>query len=1370
MSKHSHSFPPRLVSPRRVRQLGLLAAAICAFVAHAPAALLVHVKYDGSQATNAGTLGTAADGTLTGGAVFTNDAVLGGGAVYFDATASNFVAHGNSPVGGATNRTVSIWTKNTQVATDGQRSLLGFGSTAGSPNGSKMDFDLDASAGSAGVGRIEIGVNGGRTAPTYTAPAANSNQWTLVTFTWDAARGTGMNGGRFLINGNFVYAPGAATPVIDTLSDGTSAFNVGKSANTVTPLQYFTGLLDDVAVWNEALSDTEVLAMYQVATNAALQYDAGQFDQLRALHLAGSGSVTIGPRTWTYATNLLSTAGLSSTAAGLVLVLNTTNRTGVAAWEAVAPVILTQPASSTNVVGTSVTLTNFALGAQPLGFQWYQSNAPVAGATSQTLTRNPLAFTHAGPYFVVVTNLYGATTSSVATLTVLGNTPPSITTQPTNVTVIKGQPATLFAVADGSPPMSFQWRKNGTPVGGATTNSYTLASTVYADAGNWDLVVTNNFGSVTSAVAVLTVLDVTAPVIANATNITVPPAGPAGTVVSLAHVTATDDKDGPVSVTLQPPSGATFPPGVTVVKATATDSGANTATAYFTVSVLATVALQTNWMDTFTVSAQSNDINFEYNSPGRQAGILAPIRWSEPIGFDQFGNFDAQSSVDNGGTYPGTVWFAPVSPTPNLLWSSPAREFVESASYAIEFEVKPPTGPAGNSWAGFSWGTPTPLRGPDISGVGPIGGMGLLFRTTSTTNEIAIWQGGTVIHRGYPFYQGTGLAPLPPPPFTFRVEVSASAIGDGSPALVRAYVNGTPIRLSDQTTNSFVWVKTNGFGGGYFTLSAFSQTGGQQDTTFDNVKVLAVPSIWPSRPAITAIAGRSNQTFSVTVPPSLVATSTVSVVISNANPAAATLVGEAGGLTTLTFTAGGTNRQSVTVVGQAAGGTTFTLSTTAGVPIGGRPVAVEVLGTPLNFANPGFEEPPIPGLPGYGSVPGWSVSDPNYVGVSPNLNIGGSLANNSRSADGGHVGLLRALPNQFIYEQVIATTVSNLSVGQKYELSFAANARAGASTARMGVELDGTLVLDARVTPVDNAVVADYKPVGIVFTAPASTISLAISNQSIGTTEAMLFVDDFAVKPLNPGKWSIAPWTGDADSGIWSTNTYTHAYNFGTTTNATLNGVLFTGVGGGNPAVAGQFVTAGYPNALVNGNVGNNNLTGESFKLAGNFIYNSAFPSLTVQGLTPGATYRLTLFGVGWSDTNPGQRVCTWSGGGESLTVNLNTYAQGNGLLLHYDYVATGTNETITGRVLGSDTYHTFAFANQFVAAPVVAPELRISLVAGPQVRVAWDASVTGFTLQSAPEVTGPYTDVGITPTVEGADQVVYQTPSGKRFYRLFKP
>ncbi len=1338
----------------------------CAAVLPVRAALVVHLPYDHNSAANAGALGSAHDGTLEGGAVFTTEAALGNGALALDAAASSYVSHGFSPLGGATPRTVSIWTKNRIAPGDGQRSLLGFGSTAGSPNGSKMDFDVDASASPQGVGRLEIGLNGGRTSPTYTSPGVNNDQWTLVTFTWSPDRGASMNGGRFFVNGSFVYAPSPASPVVDTLADAGSAFNVGKSANDpfLGPgvQQHFNGLLDDVAIWDETLSETEVRALYQMAVEPALKYDAGQFQQLRALFLAGSGSVMLGARSWSYATNLPATEGLLNTAAGYVLVLDATNRTGVANWAQVPPVLLTQPASATNLVGASVTFTNYALGAQPLSYQWYFSDAPLAGATGPTFTRNPLELAHAGPYFVVVSNLYGATTSSVATLTVLGTTPPFITANPTNTTVVKGQPLTLWVGADGTPPLQYQWRKNGMAVGGASFSpSYNLSSAGYSDAGKWDVIVSNPLGSVTSAVAVVTVLDVTSPVINNAADLAVTSAGPGGTVVSLDHVSATDDKDGAIPVTLSPPSGSLFPPGVTVVKAAATDGSGNAATAYFTVSVLATVAWQTNFLDTFTVSAASSDINAEYSAPGRQAGVLSPLRWSEPLGFDRDGANDDLSHLGDA----GTLVFSPFTPGANLVLSSPAHDFLESPTYAIEFDVIPPQGDAGNSWAGFTWGTPTPLRGPDQSGVGPIGGMGLLFRTSNQTNEIQIWQASTVILRGQPYYQGIGSAPLPAPPFRFRVEVNAAAFGGGSPALVRALVNGTPIRLSPGAADEFVWVKTNGFGGGYFTLSAFAQAPGQWDSIFDNVRVFALPSIWPSRSTVTTIAGRSNQTFSVVVPPTLVATNPVTVVLANANPGVATLAGETGGALTLTFPAGGANVRSVTVIGHAAGETTFTLSTTAGVPIGGRPVSVKVIGLPLHIANPSFEEPPIPGLPGFGAIPGWDVSDINSVGVSPNLEIGGSLANNSRSTDGSYVALLRSVPNLFANEQMIGTTIANLVPGQKYELSFQANARVGGAAARMDVLLDGTAVLATQIAPVDNGVALPYKPLSLVLTPTAFTVTLAIANQSPGSAEATVFVDGFTVKPLTPGRWSIAPWTGDEDSGIQDTNTYTHAFNFGRAGDIAVNGVTFVGVAGANPAVAGKFVTANYPSTLQNS--ANNNLTGQSSLLAGDFIYGGQQPQLTLQGLIPGAQYRLTLFGGGWADTQPGQRLCTWMGGGESLTVDENTYGTGNGLRVHYDFLASGTEETIEGRVLGPGTYHTFAFANQLVAQPV---RLRITQVSPTQVRIAWPAAAAGYVLQSSSAVAGGYTNVAVTPGLEGDEQVVYQPISGTRFYRLVKP
>ena len=87
-----------------------------------------------------------------------------------------------------------------------------------------------------------------------------------------------------------------------------------------------------------------------------------------------------------------------------------------------------------------------------------------------------------------------------------GSQAPGITTQPANRTVAVGQSATFTVAASGTAPLSYQWRRNGGNISGATAASYTLASAQLADNGAvFDVVVTNSFGSATSNTATLTV-------------------------------------------------------------------------------------------------------------------------------------------------------------------------------------------------------------------------------------------------------------------------------------------------------------------------------------------------------------------------------------------------------------------------------------------------------------------------------------------------------------------------------------------------------------------------------------------------------------------------------------------------------------------------------------------------------------------------------------------------------------------------------------------------------------------------------------------------------------------------------------------------
>jgi hypothetical protein len=83
-------------------------------------------------------------------------------------------------------------------------------------------------------------------------------------------------------------------------------------------------------------------------------------------------------------------------------------------------------------------------------------------------------------------------------------TAPSITTQPIGRNACSGTPVSFSLVTGGSAP-TFQWRKDGVNISGATAATLTVASASATDAGNYDCVATNACGTITSSVATLTV-------------------------------------------------------------------------------------------------------------------------------------------------------------------------------------------------------------------------------------------------------------------------------------------------------------------------------------------------------------------------------------------------------------------------------------------------------------------------------------------------------------------------------------------------------------------------------------------------------------------------------------------------------------------------------------------------------------------------------------------------------------------------------------------------------------------------------------------------------------------------------------------------
>ncbi len=85
-------------------------------------------------------------------------------------------------------------------------------------------------------------------------------------------------------------------------------------------------------------------------------------------------------------------------------------------------------------------------------------------------------------------------------------TSPALSVQPLSQTVTSGQTVTFSAVATGSPPLAYQWFREGSPIPGATGPSYSIAKADLADSGaQYELGVTNPGGTARSADATLTV-------------------------------------------------------------------------------------------------------------------------------------------------------------------------------------------------------------------------------------------------------------------------------------------------------------------------------------------------------------------------------------------------------------------------------------------------------------------------------------------------------------------------------------------------------------------------------------------------------------------------------------------------------------------------------------------------------------------------------------------------------------------------------------------------------------------------------------------------------------------------------------------------
>jgi|GEM_PF-605883 len=178
------------------------------------------------------------------------------------------------------------------------------------------------------------------------------------------------------------------------------------------------------------------------------------------------------------------------------------------------PAINLAPQGQTVNQGVSVTFSVLASSTSPLTYQWLKDGVPIPGAYFPAYTLPSVQATDAGAYSVVVASFAGAVVTPAVPLNLGPPLAPVITAQPQNLTLAPGATAVFSVAVSGAPPLAYQWfltQPSGggfsySAIVGATAAVYSKTNVQVTDAGSYDVIVSNPFGSVTSTLATLEVV------------------------------------------------------------------------------------------------------------------------------------------------------------------------------------------------------------------------------------------------------------------------------------------------------------------------------------------------------------------------------------------------------------------------------------------------------------------------------------------------------------------------------------------------------------------------------------------------------------------------------------------------------------------------------------------------------------------------------------------------------------------------------------------------------------------------------------------------------------------------------------------------
>jgi hypothetical protein len=463
------------------------------------------------------------DGILQGGTTATNAGVLGT-AFSFDGV-NSYVQINDSPLFHPANLTIEAWVRFTSLdspavgrSPPGEQYIV---FKQNSRNNSFEGFDLGKyRVGNNDYFRFQVASSSGKEIMILSTTAVSTGVWYHV---------AGVRGANFLqiyVNGHL----DTQTSVDFAQDYDVLPLYFGTSGQSTWDHK-FSGLLDEVSLYNRALGSNEIFAIYAAGSSGKCRLPAIESQPRSLLTAVGSNAsfsvfaIGAAPLAYQWRFNGVDLPGASGSVLTLTNVQTSSSGNYVVVvsnylgWvtSSVAtlsvltpPSFTTQPANLTNLLGSTASFSAVAAGSTPLSYRWQQNgvfltnSARVTGVASNTLSVTSIQAADAGSYAVVASNAVGVATSAPASLIVW--VPPAIVNQPQSQTVVAGTNAILTITTSGTPAPAYQWQFNSAILPGATNSTLVLSNVQPAQAGDYFVTVTNAIGSATSAVAAITVL------------------------------------------------------------------------------------------------------------------------------------------------------------------------------------------------------------------------------------------------------------------------------------------------------------------------------------------------------------------------------------------------------------------------------------------------------------------------------------------------------------------------------------------------------------------------------------------------------------------------------------------------------------------------------------------------------------------------------------------------------------------------------------------------------------------------------------------------------------------------------------------------